>query len=334
MMMNEPVDDLIRARFADERRIVVISHVRPDGDAIGALLGLGLSLQLAGKEVQMVLADGVPTNFHHLPGREKISRKVKPEFDLSVVVDCSDLARAGGALGDLVPDLNIDHHVTNIGFGRLNVVDAEAVATSAILAERLSRWGLTINQTVAEALLTGIVSDSLGFRTSNTTPKALRMAANLMEAGANLQTLYYLALVRRSYESAHFWGLGLNRLEREDRLVWTSLTLEDRIVAGYPGNDDADLVNMLSTIEDTDIAVIFVEQKTGHVKVSWRAEPGFNVSKVALQFGGGGHSAAAGADIIGDIDTVRRNVLQATRILLKNREVSFAENEDKSLAPE
>jgi bifunctional oligoribonuclease and PAP phosphatase NrnA len=332
MTMNESVDQVLRERFANASRVAIASHVRPDGDAIGALLALGLSLQLVGKQVQMVLADGVPTNFHHLEGREKIVRKVKPDFDLSVVVDCSDLARTGGVFGDLTPDINIDHHITNLNFARVNLVDAQAVATSAILTERLPRWGLPINQNVAEALLTGIVSDSLGFRTSNTTPAALRLAADLMDAGANLTNLYYLALVRRSYESAHFWGFGLNRLEREDRMIWTSLTLADRASSGYSGNDDADLVNMLATIDDADVTVIFVEQKTGHVKVSWRGAPGINVSKIALQFGGGGHSAAAGADIIGDIDSVRRNVLQATRTLLKNRDIRVIENEDKSLA--
>jgi bifunctional oligoribonuclease and PAP phosphatase NrnA len=100
------------------------------------------------------------------------------------------------------------------------------------------------------------------------------------------------------------------------QLVWTTLTLEDRVNAGYSGNDDADLVNMLSTIDDSDITVIFVQQKDGRVKVSWRAVAGWDVSQVALQFGGGGHPAAAGADITGDLETVRDRVLKATRVIL------------------
>ncbi|HEX9013138.1 MAG TPA: DHHA1 domain-containing protein, partial [Anaerolineaceae bacterium] len=105
--------------------------------------------------------------------------------------------------------------------------------------------------------------------------------------------------------------------ERQDRLVWTSLTLADRAAVGYPGNDDADLINILSSIEEADIAVIFVEQRAGKVKVSWRSVPGFDVSQVALQFGGGGHPAAAGAEIAGTLEEVQPRVLQATVPLLQ-----------------
>jgi phosphoesterase RecJ-like protein len=331
MMKNEALSSTIREMFSNARRVLLVSHIRPDGDAVGALLGLGLALQAAGKEIHMVLADGVPTNFHHLEGVNQVSRKLKGEVDLVVTLDCSDLARTGNALGELTPDLNIDHHITNLNYGKVNLVDPEAVATSAILAEYLSDWSLPVTKPVADALLTGIISDSLGFRTTNTTPDSLRLAANLMDAGANLPKLYYHALIRRSYEAAHFWGLGLSRLTREDRLIWTSLTLEDRTKSGYSGNDDADLVNMLATVDDNDIAIIFVEQKGGHVKVSWRAEPGFDVSKIALQFGGGGHPAAAGADIIGTMENVQEKVLQATRVLLSNIGVPRTQNEDISL---
>jgi phosphoesterase RecJ-like protein len=197
-------------------------------------------------------------------------------------------------------------------------VEPEAVATAAVLTEHLPGWGLTITPEVANALLTGLVSDTLGFRTANTTPHSLRLAAELMEQGAVLSELYQRALVGRSFEAAHYWGAGLMRMQREDRLIWTSLMLIDRAAVNYPGNDDADLVNVLSAIENADIMVIFVEQKGGNVKVSWRAQPGFDVSKVALGFGGGGHAAAAGADINGSLEDVQVKVLQATRSLLKN----------------
>jgi bifunctional oligoribonuclease and PAP phosphatase NrnA len=110
--------------------------------------------------------------------------------------------------------------------------------------------------------------------------------------------------------------MALEKMQREGQLVWTVLTLEDRANAGYSGNDDADLVNMLSSIDESDITVIFVQQKDGRVKVSWRAEPGWDISQIALQFGGGGHPAAAGADIAGDLETVIERVLNATRVFL------------------
>jgi phosphoesterase RecJ-like protein len=189
------------------------------------------------------------------------------------------------------------------------------VATCAILAGSLEDWGLPITLPVAEALLTGIVTDTIGFRTSNVTPEALRLAANLMETGANLPEIYMRALVSKTYEAARYWGIGLEKLVREDGLVWTTLSLQDRHSAQYPGNDDADLVNMLSSVEAT-VALIFIEQKNAHVKVSWRARPGYDVAKIALQFGGGGHAAAAGADIPGSLSDVQQSVLAATRSML------------------
>jgi phosphoesterase RecJ-like protein len=138
-----------------------------------------------------------------------------------------------------------------------------------------------------------------------------------MEIGTNLPDLYNRALVRRSFEAARYWGVGLSRLEQKGKMVWTSLTLEDRSAVNYPGNDDADLINILSTIEDADIAVIFVEQRGGKVKVSWRGVPGVDVSQVALSFGGGGHSAASGAEITGSLSEIRQRVLDETMPLLQ-----------------
>jgi Exopolyphosphatase-related proteins len=133
-----------------------------------------------------------------------------------------------------------------------------------------------------------------------------------MELGAPLSEVYYHTLLRQSYQAAGLWGKGLARLQRQDRLVYTCLTLEDKREIGYNGNDDADLINMLSTIDDVDIALIFVEQSKDITKVSWRAQPGNDVAQIAVQFGGGGHLAAAGAQISGPIEEVIQKVLQKT----------------------
>jgi phosphoesterase RecJ-like protein len=148
------------------------------------------------------------------------------------------------------------------------------------------------------------------------TPKTMRVAAELFECGANLSVLYDKALLTRSYEAARYWGTGLSTMQLEGRLLWAQLTLEDRQRVNYPGRDDADLINILQTVDDADIFVIFVEQNNGSVKVSWRARAGFDVSQIALQFGGGGHKPAAGAEIKGSIEDIIENVLVATRPLL------------------
>ncbi len=311
------IHEEIRKAIEQANEIGIASHVRPDGDAVGSVLGLGLALQNAGKKVQMVLRDGVSNTFRHLPGSDQIKKKIEGDCDLIIALDVSDKVRLGDEMQPLQIGICIDHHVTNEHFAKINLVEPEAVATCAILAELLPKIGLTIDQAVASALLTGILSDSIGFRTSNTEAKALRIAADLMDKGAVIHDLYNKALVNRPFEATKYWGYALEKLERSNGLVWTTLTLEDRTNAGYPLNDDADLTNILSSIEPMDIAVLFIEQKADLVKVSWRARSGLDVSGIAHMMGGGGHHAAAGAECAGSLAEVKDKVLKATTDYLK-----------------
>jgi bifunctional oligoribonuclease and PAP phosphatase NrnA len=167
-------------------------------------------------------------------------------------------------------------------------------------------------------LLAGIVGDTIGFRTPNVDAELLRKCAALIDQGGNLTHVYNEELVKRPFEAVRYWGCGLTRMTRQGDLVWTSLTLADRQEAGYPGSDDANLVNVLSSVREGKIAVIFIEQPDHSVKVSWRTVPGLDVSGIAYQFGGGGHAAAAGADIQGSLSDVEERVIQETLKLLEN----------------
>jgi len=316
--MSEAITGAINDRLEKSRNVVIASHVRPDGDAIGSLLGLGLALRDAGKSVQMVLVDGVAASFRHLEGSDLIVKTPTGEHDTFITVDAADFKRVGKAFEDFgQPDINIDHHKTNEKFGKLNLVEAEEVATAAILARFLPQWGYKITKPIAAALLTGIVTDTLGFRTSSTNPSALRLSAMLMETGADMTDLYMKALVRKTFPAARYWGAGLSHLEQKNGIVWATLTLADRKKSGYGGNDDADLINLISAIDGNKVGMIFVEQSDNHVKVSWRAlESGIDVSQVAKYFNGGGHAAASGADIPGALNEVQPLVLKATQGML------------------
>lgn len=317
--MGNQIDKEIRSAFSEAKRIVVTSHIRPDQDAVGSLLALGNALEAAGKDVQMVLTDNISVAMRFLQGAEKVKRQAELPFDLFVSLDCSDTKRLGDALpSDVTVDINIDHHLSNLNFGRINLVEPENVATCAVLAAHLHEWGLVIDKPVAEALLVGILGDSLGFRTSNTTTDTLRLAADLVDMGVNLTEIYAKTLVGRSFSSAKYWGVGLEKLSRKGRVIYTSLSLADRKKASYPGNDDADLINLLSTIDEADVAIMFVEQGQKKVKVSWRAIQGIDISKLALTFGGGGHPAASGAEIEGLLPEVQEKVISATINYLKN----------------
>ena len=316
--MNSQIIGDIKNRLDAARNIVIASHVRPDGDAIGALLGLGLALRDAGKSVQMILVDGLPSSFQYLAGSELVRREPVAGHDTFISVDCADFKRLGKYFENFgQPDINIDHHKTNENFGKLNLIEAQEVATSAILTAHLPEWGLKITKPIAAALLGGIITDTLGFRTSNTTPQALRLAATLMETGVDMSEIYMNTLVRKTFSAARYWGAGLSSLQTQNGIVWGTLNLQDRQTAGYAGNDDADLINMISAIDGHKVGMIFVEQGDNHVKISWRAlADGVDVSQVAKHFKGGGHTAAAGADIEGGLSEIQREVLQKTREML------------------
>lgn len=316
--MNAEVLKQAASRLRAASRVLVTSHVRPDGDAVASVLALGQALKADGKQVQMVLADGAPADFKHLHGWPDIVRAAEAPVDLVVTVDAATQDRCGESLsGFPVVDINIDHHISNTNFGAINLVDPAAVATCALLAEHFPALGLEFSPAVIDALLTGILTDTMGFRTSNITPKAMRLSADLIEKGADLPALYERALLRRSFQAMRYWGAGLTSLQRDGGLVWGSLTLADRKAVGYPGNDDAELVNNISMIEGAAITVLFVEQADHQVKVSWRSQGGHDVSRIAAQFGGGGHVAAAGAVVHGGLPQAQERVLAATRAALQ-----------------
>lgn len=316
--MDKNTIEQARQRFQAAKSVLVASHVRPDGDAIASVLGLGLALQAQGKQVQMVLSDGVPMGFDHLKGSQAVQRTPKVAAELVVAVDAADRERCGEALRGIDRvDINIDHHITNTKYAALNLIDPTSVATCALLAEHFPALGLEFSPAVVDALLTGILTDTLGFRTSNMNPKALRIAADLVEKGADLPALYERALLRRSFAAMRYWGEGLSTLQRDGDLVWASLSLAARKAVAYPANDDAELVNNISMIEGAAITVLFVEQADNQVKISWRSQGGHDVSRIAAQFGGGGHVAAAGAAVLGSLPDVQDKVLAATRAALQ-----------------
>lgn len=311
------IHEQIRQVFADATTVAVIAHVRPDGDAIGSVLGLGTLLVEAGKQVQFILPDGASALYKHMAHYDHIQNRLEGTVDVVVVLDCSDLLRTGDVLNGRKVDINIDHHPTNELFGDINLVEVEAAATSQIITLCAHNWGLTLSRTAAEPLLAGILTDTIGFRTSNTTPDTLRAAALLMEKAVDMPALYNSVLLERSYQSVKLWGRGLDNLQKEGRMAWTVLGEEDRKASHYSGKDDAELTALLATINEVDVIVVFVVQDDKHVKVSWRGTNGVDVSNVAVFFSGGGHAPASGATVEGTLDEVIEKVLGETKKLLQ-----------------
>ena len=314
------LDQIITQQLANAQRVVIVSHIRPDGDAVGSMLGFGNALREAGKEVQCVLQDGVAERYRYMPGASDVETQIGLNYDYLIVVDSADSYRVGTVLDDLPkPDLVVDHHKTHIDFGNIDYVEPDSEATALLLTTKLPDWGLDVSKDTATCLMVGLLADTLGFRTNNTTPLALRTAADLMEKGVDLVQVYHQTLSTRSLSEIRYWGQGLIKLEMNDGVLSSTLTLDDRIIAGYPENDDADLINTLTVVPEALVSVLFIEQENDGVKVSWRSVKGLDVSAIAAHFGGGGHASAAGADIPGGLEEIKQVVLAETHHYVNSR---------------
>ena len=299
-------------------RILVVTHVDPDGDAIGSLLGLGWLLSARGTDVTLACQDPVPELCGWMPGSDKVVRRGTgaERYDLIVSLDCSDSRRMGQRFDQDVaslPVINIDHHVTNTQFGLVNWVDPSAVATAQMiltLADAL-HWPLT--QEAAVCLLTGLVTDTQGLRTANVDITAVRAALRLMEVGAPLAWITRRMLDQRPLASVRLWGEALGRLHLEGDILWTEITraMSRRWSSGEDGTTG--LTNFLSGVREAKVTAVFAERENGTVDVGMRAVPGCDVAQVALSLGGGGHPQASGCTLEGSLEQVRERVLAEVR---------------------
>ncbi len=299
------------------RRPLLACHVAPDDDAVGSLTGLGHALTGIGLQPTMVCSDPVPRHLLYIPGAERIVQEPGAPFDLAVALDCSDLRRLGR-----VPELpgfddvllvNMDHHVTNPGFGHVNVVDAGACCTAAVVLGLLDAMEAPVDEETATSLLAGVVGDTRGFRTSNVTVQLMETAARLMKEGAPLARIAYNSLDRRDLPALRLWGAALSQIRIEDGLVWAVIPMDLRRAAGFDEPGDAGLAGLLVSAEEADVAAVLAEEEDGSVEVSLRASPGFDVAKVATRFGGGGHALAAGCHLPGPLEDAEREIASALR---------------------
>ncbi|MBN1811071.1 MAG: bifunctional oligoribonuclease/PAP phosphatase NrnA [Anaerolineae bacterium] len=304
---------------------LLICHISPDGDAIGSMVGLGRVLRQMGLAPTLVCSDPIPHTLSFIPGSDEIVNEADAPFDLVIALDSSDVERLGHfpklpGFAD-VPLLNIDHHLTNLRFGDVDLVDSQASSTAEIVLQLLEVLAAPLDADTATALLAGIVADTRGFRTNNVTPQVMEAALRLMKAGASLPYVSLHALDSRPTAAVHLWGMALAQLQIEDRVIWTNITLAARHETGYTGSGDAGLVSFLISAEDADAAAVFVECDDRRVEIGLRAKPGFDVAWVALQLGGGGHALAAGCTLPGPLEEAQIRLLTALKASLAEQRV-------------
>jgi phosphoesterase RecJ-like protein len=311
--------------LANAQQILCISHVNPDGDAVGSLLGIGWLLRRLGKQPTLALQDPPPREHRLLPGAEAIITSQSPKyrsdvqehpFDAVICVDASSPDRMGNAYNSQVhgnvPLIVIDHHITNTDFGTINWVAPECAAACQMLAYLADALGVPLDGELAECLLTGLVTDTLCFRTSNTTAAVLEVAQRLMQGGANLTTITQRTVNRQPFAMIKIWSSILPTIQLEDGVIWASTDQSTFDQVGLPVGDTG-LRSYLVTADEAAMSAVFVQKQSPAglpcVECSFRAKPGYNVATMALSLGGGGHPAASGCTIFGTLAEVVPHVI-------------------------
>jgi phosphoesterase RecJ-like protein len=311
----------VLAELGRRSAFVMVSHVKPDGDTLGAGLALGLALRALGRRVHYFQEGAVPRNLRFLPDTDKVTCVVPadlPADALWIFCDMSDVGRAGEKLPALERRnvLNIDHHLANTRFGALNYVLETECSTGTCVLRLLRALGATITPEIATCLLTTIMTDTGGFMHSNTNGEVLRVSADLLDHGADRETIATQIFANKRIAAMRLLGQALSsaRLEENGRYCWT--VVNDAMLAscGADGEDTEEIVQHLRAVDGVEVAALF-KAFDGEVRVSLRGNGTVNVQAAAARLGGGGHFRASGL-------TYRGSVLEAQAAL---REVLLAE---------
>jgi phosphoesterase RecJ-like protein len=305
----------------DHQHFAVFSHVRPDGDALGSQLALGLSLKKLGKDVRIWNEDGMLEKYSFLPDAELLTRPpAEPEdVDVIVALDTAIQNRLGTALPAVRESklcINIDHHPSNPGYGDLVYIDSKAPATGQILFELMTNQKLPIDPAIAENLYVAISTDTGSFQYPNTTARTFEIAAELVRAGVDVgrvSQITYENYPRRRVELLRDL-LGTMRFDANDRVASFSLSLATAKKLGVLPEDNEGLIDHLRAIRGVIVAVFFEELADGKVRVSMRSKSdNVNVCAICEKFGGGGHVLAAGARVKGSLAEVEKKILEEVR---------------------
>ncbi len=308
--------------ISQHQQIAIISHHRPDGDAIGSTLALGLALRALGKQVRLFNQDGLPERFAFLPGSELLEC-LPPEFPqevtLLVCVDSGDVKRLGDegeAFFAAAPaTVNIDHHATNSRYAQLNYVEGDAAACACVLLQMFREFGWELTQPIATALYTAISTDTGSFQYEHpTTAQVMRMAADLIECGVDVRGVNQKLYQEVSPEEILVQREVLNNIGylADGAVSYYAMTAARKAEMGIGLEATKDLVDIIRVIRGVKVSAIFEEVDGGRIRVSLRSKDArVNVAEIAQQFGGGGHAMASGIRARGELAQVQQAVLSA-----------------------
>jgi phosphoesterase RecJ-like protein len=319
----------VEARFRAARTVLAVCHENPEADALGSALAHVMLIEALGGRGTAVCVDPIPPMYGFMPAIERFRQAPDPdlEYDLIVVGDCGELERVGPLLADhaelfgRVPILDIDHHRSNRGFGALDWIDPSAAATcemSTLLAARLGVPLDAAQGALAASLVAGVVIDTANFQHPNTTPRTLRVGAELVAAGAPLYETARALYRTKPNRQLRLFGRVLARLETacEDRLVWSSLEAADLGAEGATQADAEGLSDLLSQSASAELVILFKEAGS-ETRLSLRTrEGGLDATLLAAVWAGGGHARAAGATVPLTLGEARPIVLREAERLV------------------
>ena len=310
--------ELILAELRGRHRFLVVSHARPDGDAVGSTLTMSSILQQMGKDVAIVLSDAVPWVYRTLPGVEKILHKSQidaADYDAAIILECDGTARTGIEGMDRLFLINIDHHRTGCPYGAINWIDPDASAVAAMVYELALAAEVEINASMATCLYTALMTDTGSFTYPGTSAETFTLAHTLIALGAKADTVARDVLYSVPAARIHLLGVALSRIRIEGPLAWTFITQQDLDELCATDEDSEGTVNYLISIVNIEAAA-FLREMPGEpqrFRTSLRSKSNVDVSHAATLCGGGGHRNAAGCTIDGPLDRAIALVLERLR---------------------
>ena len=297
----------------EEDNFFVATHINPEGDALGSSLALSMALESIGKQTTLYDKDHVPEFYHYLPGHQKFTHAASLQTTLSlplILLDCNTLERAGLEGLNFRYSAVIDHHGTENEFGDIRWVEPEAAATGVMIFYLIKELGLKITREIAINLYSAIAIDTGTFRYSSTTAKVLRVAAELIEAGANPAYISQSLYEAWSEERFTLLIMALNTLEIRDRVAITFVSREMFKKTGTVPEDTENFSSLPRIMKDIKISAFFREIDDNYWKVSLRSRGDINVARIATLFEGGGHKNAAGYKIKGSLESAKESLLK------------------------
>ena len=310
----DPVQAILQV-LREGERFLVVSHSRPDGDAVGSMLAMGMLIEQMGKRADLITADRVPIVYRTLPGADTIrtAMRVHGPYDAAILLECDGLERTRLLGLEKFHLINIDHHASGRNFGHINWIDYEATSVGELVYRLALAGGLAVTPDIATCIYTTVLTDTGGFIYGGTRASTFALARDLVVAGADpiriAQNVYFSTAISKLLLT----GAALSNLNREGRLAWLWVTHHDMVRTCAVEEDCEGIANYALSISGVEAAVFLRELPEQRIRISLRSKGRINVAAIAKRLDGGGHENASGCTLAGPLSRAMTQILGEMR---------------------